>query len=43
MTGGGPGQATTLVSFQIWRQSFSLYDFGAGSAVAVMVSSYRWC
>lgn len=37
MTGGGPGQATTLVSFQIWRQSFSLYDFGAGSAVAVMV------
>jgi ABC-type sugar transport system permease subunit len=37
MTGGGPGQATTLLSFQIWRQSFSLYDFGAGSAVAVIV------
>jgi multiple sugar transport system permease protein len=37
MTGGGPGSATTLLSFQIWRQSFSLYDFGAGSAVAVIV------
>ena len=37
MTGGGPGSATTLLSFQIWRQSFSLYDFGAGSAVAVMI------
>jgi ABC-type sugar transport system permease subunit len=37
MTGGGPGQATTMLSFQIWRQSFSLYDFGAGSAVAVIM------
>jgi ABC-type sugar transport system permease subunit len=37
MTGGGPGQATTLLAFQIWRQSFSLYDFGAGSAVAVII------
>jgi multiple sugar transport system permease protein len=34
MTGGGPGTATTLLSFQIWRESFSMYDFGAGSAVA---------
>ena len=32
MTGGGPGTATTLLSFQIWRESFSMYDFGAGSA-----------
>lgn len=37
MTGGGPGTATTLLSFQIWRQSFSMYDFGAGSAVAFIV------
>jgi ABC-type sugar transport system permease subunit len=29
MTGGGPGTATTLLSFQIWRESFSMYDFGA--------------
>jgi multiple sugar transport system permease protein len=37
MTGGGPGTATTLLSFQIWRASFSMYDFGAGSAVAFIV------
>ncbi len=37
MTGGGPGTATSLLSFQIWRESFSMYDFGAGSAVAFLV------
>jgi len=37
MTSGGPGTATTLLSFQIWRESFSMYDFGAGSAVAFIV------
>ncbi len=37
MTGGGPGTATTLLSFQIWRESFSSYDFGAGAAVAFIV------
>ena len=37
MTGGGPGTATTLLSFQVWRESFSMYDFGAGSAVAFIV------
>ena len=37
MTGGGPGTATTLLSFQIWRESFSMYDFGAGSAIAFIV------
>ena len=39
MTGGGPGTATTLLSFQIWRESFSMYDFGAGSAVAFIVDA----
>ena len=34
MTGGGPGTATTLLSFHIWKESFSMYDFGAGAAVA---------
>ncbi|MCT7376890.1 carbohydrate ABC transporter permease [Chelativorans salis] len=39
MTGGGPGTATTLLAFQIWRESFAMYDFGAGSALAfVMVA-----
>ena len=37
MTGGGPGTATTLLSFQIWRESVSMYDFGTGSAVAFIV------
>ena len=37
MTGGGPGTATTLLSFKIWRESFSMYDFGTGSAVAFIV------
>lgn len=37
MTGGGPGTATTLLAFQIWRESFSMYDFGAGSAVAFIM------
>jgi ABC-type sugar transport system permease subunit len=37
MTGGGPGTATTLLSFQIWKESFSMYDFGAGSAVAFIM------
>jgi ABC-type sugar transport system permease subunit len=34
MTGGGPGTATTLLSFQIWKESFSMYNFGNGAAVA---------
>ncbi|MCR4283199.1 MAG: sugar ABC transporter permease [Bauldia sp.] len=37
MTGGGPGTATTLLSFQIWKESFSMYDFGAGAALAFIV------
>ena len=37
MTGGGPGTATTLLSFHIWKESFSMYDFGSGSAVAFIV------
>jgi multiple sugar transport system permease protein len=37
MTGGGAGTATTLLSFHIWKESFSMYDFGAGSAVAFIV------
>ena len=37
MTGGGPGTATTLLSFQMWKESFSMYDFGAGAAVTFIV------
>ena len=37
MTGGGPGTATTLLAFQIWKESFSMYDFGAGAALTFIV------
>src|SRR4029078_13453933 len=37
MTGGGPGTAPTLLTFQIWKESFAMYDFGAGSAVAFII------
>lgn len=40
MTGGGPGTATSLLSFQIWRESFSMYDFGAGAALAFVVVAF---
>ena len=37
MTGGGPGTATTLLSFRIWQESFSMMNFGTGSAVAFIL------
>jgi ABC-type sugar transport system permease subunit len=36
MTGGGPGTATMLLSFQIWKESFSMYNFGNGAAVGFL-------
>jgi multiple sugar transport system permease protein len=38
MTGGGPGSATTLLAFQIWRQSFSQLNFGNGAALAFLTA-----
>ena len=37
LTAGGPGTATILLSFNIWRESFSSLNFGTGSAVAFIV------
>jgi multiple sugar transport system permease protein len=37
LTAGGPGTATTLLSFQIWKESFSMMNFGAGSAVGFIL------
>ena len=37
MTGGGPGTATTLISQYIWKESFSMLNFGTGSALAFIV------
>lgn len=38
MTQGGPGSATTLMSFLIYRQFFIFTNFGVGSAIAVSLS-----
>ncbi len=37
LTAGGPGDATILLSFNVWRESFSSLNFGNGSAVAFIV------
>jgi ABC-type sugar transport system permease subunit len=38
LTGGGPGYATTTLSWLVWMTSFSFGDFGQGSCVAVIMS-----
>jgi multiple sugar transport system permease protein len=38
MTGGGPGGATTLLSYFIWAESFSQLNFGRGAALGVIVA-----
>lgn len=38
MTGGGPGNATTLLSYFIWAESFSQLNFGRGAALGVIVA-----
>jgi multiple sugar transport system permease protein len=37
LTAGGPGTATTLLSFEIWKESFSMMNFGSGSAVGFIL------
>ncbi len=38
LTQGGPGTATTLVTYFTWVESFKKLDFGAGSALAVIIA-----
>jgi ABC-type sugar transport system permease subunit len=38
MTSGGPGGATTLLSYFIWAESFSQLNFGRGAALGVIVA-----
>ncbi len=38
MTQGGPGSATTLLSFLIYRQFFIFTNFGVGSAISVFLA-----
>ena len=37
MTEGGPGMATTVIVYEIYREAFSLYKFGYASAYAVVL------
>jgi multiple sugar transport system permease protein len=37
MTRGGPGHATTLIGFYIWRQAFDYMRMGYGAALAYIV------
>ncbi len=38
MTGGGPGGATTLLSYYIWAESFKMLHFGRGAALGVIMA-----
>jgi ABC-type sugar transport system permease subunit len=38
MTGGGPGGATTLLSYYIWAESFKMLNFGHGAALGVIMA-----
>lgn len=37
MTGGGPGQATELIALHIYKNGISLFNFGYGAAVSVII------
>lgn len=38
MTGGGPGGATTLLSYFVWAESFKMLNFGRGAALGVIMA-----
>ncbi len=38
MTGGGPGTATTLLTYYIWAETFKMLNFGNGAALAVTLA-----
>lgn len=38
LTQGGPGTATTMVSYFAWSESFRKLNFGAGAALAIMIA-----
>lgn len=39
LTQGGPGTATTLLTYFTWAESFRRLDFGSGSALAIMIAA----
>lgn len=38
LTAGGPGGATTLLSYYIWAEAFKLLNFGRGAALGVIMA-----
>lgn len=38
MTGGGPGTATSMISYYIWSLSFDQLKFGEGAALAAIIA-----
>lgn len=38
LTHGGPGTATTMVTYFTWSVSFKMLDFGQGSALAIIIA-----
>jgi multiple sugar transport system permease protein len=38
LTQGGPGTATTLLTYFTWAESFKMLDFGRGSALAILIA-----
>ena len=38
-TSGGPGNATTVPSFEVYNRAFNLKDVGSASAVAVVLTA----
>jgi ABC-type sugar transport system permease subunit len=38
LTGGGPGTATTLLTYFIWSVTFNQLNFGQGAALAVVIA-----
>lgn len=37
LTGGGPGNSTTVLVYYLYQQAFSFHDFGYASAIAVLL------
>jgi len=38
LTHGGPGTATTMLTYFTWAESFKMLNFGSGAALAILVS-----
>lgn len=39
LTHGGPGSATTMLTYFTWAESFKMLDFGRGSALALAIAA----